>query len=41
MPLKVKWAEDKKGNFSDIEYYEPIEDPSIEMNKKEQEEKDK
>lgn len=36
MPLKIKWAEDKKGDFSDIEYYEPIEDPSIEMNKKEE-----
>jgi uncharacterized OB-fold protein len=39
MPLKAKWAKEKKGDFSDIEYYEPIEDPSVEMNKKEQTEK--
>jgi uncharacterized OB-fold protein len=39
MPLKAKWAEERTGSLTDIEYYEPIQDPTIEMNKKEQESK--
>lgn len=36
MPLKAIWAEDRKGAWLDIDHYEPIEDPSIELNKKEE-----
>lgn len=35
MPLKVKWADERKGIWMDIEYYNPIPDPAIELNKKE------
>jgi len=35
MPLKAVWAEKREGKWFDIDHYEPIEDPSIELNKKE------
>ena len=35
MPLKVVWAEERTANWSDIDHYIPIEDPAIELNKKE------
>jgi len=35
MPLKVHWAEERKGLWMDIDYYTPIDDPAIELNKKE------
>ena len=35
MPVKVKWAEPKTGQWSDIAMYEPIPDPAVELNKKE------
>jgi len=35
MPVKVKWAEERLGQWSDISMYEPLEDPAIELNKKE------
>ncbi|MHA1490975.1 MAG: Zn-ribbon domain-containing OB-fold protein [Promethearchaeota archaeon] len=37
MPLKAIWAEERKGIWMDIDHYEPIEDPAIELNKKEEE----
>ncbi|MFX1324844.1 MAG: hypothetical protein ACFE8N_07800, partial [Promethearchaeota archaeon] len=36
MPLKAIWAKDRKGAWLDIDHYQPIEDPSIELNKKEE-----
>lgn len=35
MPLKIVWATDRKGLWMDIDHYEPIPDPAIELNKKE------
>ena len=35
MPMKIIWAEEKVGSWMDIDHYEPIEDPSVELNKKE------
>ncbi len=35
MPLKVVWAKERNGLYLDIDHYEPIEDPAIELNKKE------
>ncbi|MGQ4874658.1 MAG: Zn-ribbon domain-containing OB-fold protein [Promethearchaeia archaeon] len=35
MPLKVVWAEERKGLWMDIDHYEPIPDPAQELNKKE------
>ena len=35
MPLKVVWAKERVGSYLDIDHYEPIEDPAIELNKKE------
>lgn len=37
MPVKAVWAEERKGTWLDIDHYEPIEDPTIELNKKEEE----
>lgn len=35
MPVKIKWAAERTGQWSDVEYYEPIDDPAVELNKKE------
>ena len=35
MPIKVHWAEDIKGGLMDIEYYDPIEDNSKDLQPKE------
>ena len=37
MPVKAVWAKERTGSWFDIDYYEAIEDPAIELNKKEQE----
>ena len=39
MPLKVAWAEERKGLWMDIDHYEPLPDPANEINKKEWAEK--
>jgi uncharacterized OB-fold protein len=35
MPLKVVWAAEPKGQWLDIDHYEALKDPAIELNKKE------
>ena len=31
MPVKAKWVDDPQGNFSDLDYFEPIEDESKDL----------
>ncbi len=40
MPVKAVWAKEKTGSWYDIDHYEPIEDPAVEINKLEQEKQD-
>jgi hypothetical protein len=35
MPVKAVWAKERTGSWFDIDYYEPIKDPAVELNKKE------
>lgn len=37
MPVKAVWAKERTGSWFDIDHYEAIEDPAVELNKKEQE----
>jgi uncharacterized OB-fold protein len=37
MPVKAVWAKERIGSWFDIDHYDAIEDPAIELNKKEQE----
>jgi len=41
MPIKAVWAEERTGSWFDIDHYEAIKDPAVDLNKLEEEKKDK